>query len=97
VLKHRKAWTHFLGRIQHGALKIKVVDQKGAPYQDAVISVSTIKHVQGERDFKTNSAGNFFKVLEAGKYEITSKLPDGREAKMEVTTMGAAQEVTIAL
>lgn len=95
VEKHRKAWNYFLNRIDQNLLTLNVVDGKTGLASNAVIGVSNIQLAQGEKPFRTNAAGNFFKVLNPGTYTLSVQLPDGRSQIVDVKMAGQAQTVAI--
>jgi len=84
VAKHRKAWAYLLNRYDQGMLKLRVLDGRTRTPAQAVISVSNIPFLQGEKPYRTNGLGHFFKVLIPGSYTLTAQLPDGRMAQMHV-------------
>jgi hypothetical protein len=97
VAKHRAAWRHFLDQTQQNMLTIQVRDAQDRPV-DATLTMAQVPHVKGERDFRTNMAGNFFKMLYPGVYTIETKSKLGkRRATVEVTMTGQPQTVKISL
>jgi hypothetical protein len=97
VLKHRKAWTYFLNRLEKGLLTLKVVDGRTNEVVPAQIGISNIQMVQGEKPFKTNAAGYYFKVLNAGDYTLTVQLADGRTQTLQVKMDSAPQTATVVI
>lgn len=97
LVKHRKAWQYFLGRIDKNLLRIRVMDGKASKPVVANIEISTLPHKYGEKMFQSNVAGNFFKVLEPGRYAVRASLADGRKAEGSVEMKGQANvlELTI--
>jgi hypothetical protein len=95
VAKHRKAWLYFLSRLEKGLLSLKVVDARTNDVVPAQIGISNLQLVQGEKPFKTNSAGYFFKVLNAGDYTLTIQLADGRTQTVQVKMDSAPQNLTV--
>ena len=93
LAKHRKAWSYVLNRMQTNLLKLKVLDARTGQITAAVIDISTIKHVRGEKPFRTNPAGNFFKILDPGAYSILATLPDGRKASLDLQMNGPVEKV----
>jgi hypothetical protein len=95
LVKQRKAWTYFLQRVDGNLLTLQVQDMKTGRLTPATLSVSTIQHQQGEKDFQTNEAGFFHKVLDPGTYTIIATLPNGRQGVTTVTMAGQKQSQTI--
>lgn len=90
LAKHRKAWSFFLQRTAQNMLSLKVSAAsrfRNAPIE-ATIAISSISNTQGEKPFKTNPAGNFFKVLDPGVYKITVRLADGRTKEFQIEMKG---------
>lgn len=79
--KHRKAWQYFIQRMSQNLLTIKVTDGRTGQPAVAQIDVSTIAHKYGERNFRTNPAGYFFKVFDPGHYVFRVTLADGRRVE----------------
>lgn len=96
VIKQRAAWHHFLDQLQQHMLTVQVRDASGKPVQ-AAMNFLQIPHVKGERDFGTNVAGNFFKMLMPGNYSIETKTRDGRKTVTPVSMGDAPQTITITL
>lgn len=97
VEKHRKAWTYFMNRLGQNMLTLKVVDSKTNTPVPAVITISTIAQVKGEKPFRTNKAGVFFKALDPGAYTLQVRLEDGRQKEVKVNMNGQPQVGTVAL
>ncbi len=95
--KHRIAWQHFLKRLNQNTLRVTVVDAKTGRPVSAEIDIDTIKRTRGERAFKTNPNGHFFKVLDPGNYVVTAKLQDGRSKSVQVKMAGQRQGATISI
>lgn len=95
LVKHRKAWSYFIQRMSQNMFSLKVVS--GARFQplEASISISGIIKNKGEKPMKTNSAGNFFKVLDPGMYTVTVQLADGRSKQIQVQMAGTPQTQVI--
>lgn len=96
VLKHRKAWQYFLDRIDRNLLTLKVNDGRTGRPAIASVDVTTIARRYGESPFMTNEAGNFFKVLDPGRYMIRVSTPDGRRTEVTVD-MNGSQTIPITL
>ena len=93
LVKHRTAWQYFMSRIDSNLLRVQVKDAKtGAPIL-ANIDVSTIEHKFGEKPFRTNSAGDFFKVLDPGTYSLRFTTSEGRTLTTTLT-MAGSQSIT---
>jgi carboxypeptidase T len=82
--KHRAAWQYFLNQIQTRLATIAVRDAAGRPVL-ASLTIAEIPHTRGERDFPTNSAGNYFKVLLPGTYTIRAKTANGLTGSATLT------------
>lgn len=95
LVKHRKAWKYFLERIDRNLLTIKVTNA-GAPAQ-AAIEIDTIQHQHGEKPFRTNAAGAFFKILDPGHYVVRATLADGRKAEAAIDMQGQPQVLELKL
>jgi hypothetical protein len=95
VEKHRKAWTYFMNRIDQNLLTLKVIDGKTNTASPAMVSVSTIAQVKGEKPFRTNQTGNFFKILDPGTYTLSVRLNDGREKEVTVKMTGQPLSETV--
>lgn len=80
LVKHRVAWQYFLDEIQKRLLTVEVRDAHGNPAQ-ATLKIAQIPHTKGERDFGTNAAGNYFKVLLPGRYSIQARTKSGLSAE----------------
>lgn len=74
--KHRPAWAYFFDQIQQRLATITIRDAKGNPVV-ATLEIGQIPHNKGEREFRTNSAGNYFKVLLPGTYVVRAKSQSG--------------------
>lgn len=95
LAKHRKAWTYFLQRTSQNLFSLKVTaslrnrgNTESFAAGDATVAISSINNTLGEKPFKTNPAGNFFKVLDPGFYNITVKLADGRSKQFQIEMKG---------
>ncbi len=98
LVKHRKAWQHFLSRIDRNLLSIRVTQTQNENFlESATIEFDTIQHQHGEKPFRTNSAGQFFKVLDPGKYLVRARLPDGRFAEATVEMNGEPKYIELNL
>jgi carboxypeptidase T len=95
VAKHRKAWNYFLNRMDKNMLTLKVVDSRTGQPAAATIGISNIQLVQGEKPYRTNAAGNYFKVLDPGTYTLTVQLADGRMQTVNVVMNGQANTQTV--
>lgn len=95
LVKHRKAWQYFLDRMDNNLLKITVVDARTGQPTLASIDISQIVHRYGEKPFRTNAAGNYFKVLDPGKYSLRATLADGRQAIASVEMAGKSNSLQI--
>jgi hypothetical protein len=93
--KQRKAWAYLLQRFDTNMLTLRVVDGRSRGFAKAQIGISNIPFLQGEKPFRTNSLGHFFKVLDPGEYTFIAKLADGRQAQMRVKMTGQAQTVDL--
>lgn len=91
VAKHRNAWSHFIRRMDQNLLTLKVIDARTGAPAAATIGISGIDLVQGEKPYRTNSAGTFFKVLNPGSYSLTVQLADGRQQLLMFRMNGEAQ------
>jgi len=89
LIKHRKAWAYFIQRMNQNLFSLKVT--VGNQPVDAIIGISTINKIQGEKPFRTNANGSFFKVLDPGIYTITVQLKDGRRQQIQVEMKGTPQ------
>lgn len=91
LAKHRKAWSYFIQRSSQNMLSLKVTAAapafRNAPVE-STISISSINNKMGEKPFRTNPAGNFFKVLDPGIYTITVRLADGRTKQFQIEMKG---------
>jgi hypothetical protein len=97
VIKQRAAWHHFLDQTQQNLLTIQVRDAQDRPVE-AALSIAQIPHVKGERDFGTNKAGNFFKMLYPGVYTIETRSRFGnKRASVQVNMTGKPQSVKITI
>lgn len=88
LVKHRKAWSYFLQRTAQNMLSLKVVASGRNAPTEATVAISSINNALGEKPFKTNPAGNFFKVLDPGAYNITVRLADGRTKQFQIEMKG---------
>lgn len=91
VAKHRRAWTHFISRMDRNLLTLKVMDARTGSPAAATIGISGIDLLQGEKPFRTNGAGVFFKVLNPGSYTLTVQLSDGRQQTLMFRMNGEPQ------
>lgn len=89
LLKHRKAWAYFLNRMNQNLLTVKVVDGKTGQPAQAQLTIANIILNQGEKPYRTNFGGYYFKVLDPGKYTFGVVLKDGRKSQFEVEMKGA--------
>lgn len=94
VQKHRRAWKYFIYRMQENMLTLNVIDSATGLGLPAQIGISNIQMVQGEKPFRTNASGYYFKVLNAGDYTITVQLADGRSQSVQVK-MNGPQSATV--
>ena len=97
VEKHRKAWNYFLNRMDQNMLTLQIVDGRTNTPATAVIGISQIKLVQGEKPYRTNAAGFYFKVLDPGTYTLTVQLADGRTQVLDVKMDGKPQTQTLVM
>lgn len=97
VEKHRRAWTYFMNRLDKNMLTLKVIDGKTNAAIAATVSISTIAQAKGEKPFRTNAAGNFFKVLDPGTYTLRVRLADGRQQDVNVTMTGEPKAETVTI
>jgi carboxypeptidase T len=97
VQKHRRAWSYFLNRMTQGMVTLKVVDGRTNNPVVANIGVSNLQFAQGEKPFRTNDAGYFFKVLHPGSYTLTVQLADGRSQNVQVVIDGFPQTQTVVI
>lgn len=95
VIKHRKAWSYLLARMNQNLFSLKVIDGKTGTPAQAQIRIANIVVNQGEKPYRTNFAGNYFKVLDPGKYTFGVTLSDGRKTQFEIEMKGAPQQQTI--
>lgn len=93
--KHRKAWGYFIQRMTQNLLALKVIDGKTGQPAQARIAISQIIQQYGEKPFRTNPGGNFFKVLEPGLYNVQVQLQDGRQTVVNVEMKGQTQAQVI--
>jgi carboxypeptidase T len=80
--KHRVAWAYFFDTIQKQLATFQVRDSAGRPVA-ATLEITQIPHAKGERDFVTNLAGNYFKVLLPGQYTVRAQTKSGRVAELQ--------------
>ncbi len=97
IAKHRKAWAYFLNRLSNNLFSLKIIDGKTGQPTEAEIRIANIVLNQGETPYRSNLAGNYFKVLDPGKYTFGVTLKDGRTAQFEVEMNGAPQEKQITI
>jgi len=90
--KQRKGWQYLLTRSESSLLGVLVTDAQGNPIPQAQIELG-IKFNAGEKAYKTNPAGYFFKVLEPGNYSIKATLPNGRSAQTVVSFSGNGRQM----
>lgn len=95
LIKHRRAWAYFIQRMSQNMLSMKVVSAARFQPLEATITISGIIKNKGEKPMKTNAAGNFFKVLDPGLYNVTVQLADGRSKQVQVQMAGAPQTQVI--
>lgn len=95
VAKHRKAYLHFMNRMDQNLLTLKVLDARTGAPAAAVIGISNLQLVQGEKPFRTNAAGNFFKVLNPGSYTLTVQLADGRVQTLMIRMDGPQTQTVV--
>jgi hypothetical protein len=95
LVKHRKAWQYFLDRIDNNLLTIKVIDARTGKPAVANVDISQVPHTYGEKPFRTNAAGNYFKVLDPGHYTFRAILADGRVATATADMGGKPASVVI--
>lgn len=86
--KHRKAWSYFLNRMDQNMLALKIFDGKTNQTTAATVEISTIAQLKGEKPFRTNPAGIFFKALDPGTYTLRVRLSDGRQKDLNVQMTG---------
>ncbi len=97
VTKHRVAWDRFLNRMTQNLLTLKIVDGRTNAPITAQIGISNIQLAQGEKPYRANSGGVFFKVLDPGTYTLTVQLADGRMQTVTVTMSGQPQVQTLVM
>lgn len=97
VAKHRKAWTSLLERMNANLLTLRVVDGKTGKPAIALLGISTIAKKSGEKPFRTNAGGFYFKTLDPGAYQIQLQLPDGRTQQLNVKMTGQPQTLDVVL
>ncbi len=95
LVKHRKAWAYFFNRMNQNLFTLKVVDGKTGQPAQAQIRIANIVVNQGEKPYRTNIGGNYFKVLDPGRYTFSLTLKDGRKAQFDIDMKGASQEKTV--
>ncbi len=95
LVKHRKAWAYFLNRMNQNLLTVKVIDGKTGQPAQAQLTIANIILGQGEKPYRTNFGGYYFKVLDPGKYTFGVMLKDGRKAQFEVEMKGAPVQQVI--
>lgn len=95
VEKHRRAWAYLLNRFDQNMLTLRVIDGRNRAFAKAQVGISNIPFLQGEKPFRTNAMGHYFKVLDPGEYTITAQLSDGRQAQIKVRMQGQAQAVDL--
>ncbi|MBT4761653.1 MAG: hypothetical protein HOO06_08165 [Bdellovibrionaceae bacterium] len=88
VKKHRLAWKWLMNRVAKNVLTVRVLNSEGIPVKSKV-SISTIKHVEGELPFQTNKAGYFFRILDPGSYEVTIITENKKKLKVSVEMKGS--------
>jgi hypothetical protein len=71
------------------------VDGKTNNPAEAQVFINTIEHKKKELPFRTNRAGNFFKVLDPGVYSFMVKLKDGRGAQIQINMNGQPQSTVV--
>ncbi|MGZ3690745.1 MAG: M14 family zinc carboxypeptidase [Pseudobdellovibrio sp.] len=97
VAKHRKAWNYFLNRMDQNMFTLKVVDARTDQAVSAQIGISNIQLAQGEKPYRTNAGGYYFKVLNPGTYTISVQLADGRAQNLEVKMNGQPVNQTVVI
>ncbi len=95
LIKHRAAWAKFLQFSTANLLKLTVLDARTGKSVAAQIKIATIQQKQGEKPFQTNAAGNFFKVLKTGAYNVQAVTADGRTANISVEMSGTPKVVQL--
>jgi carboxypeptidase T len=95
VQKHRKAWSYFLQRLDRNLLTLQVTDANSGNPLPATIKISTIAQVKGEKPFRTNQSGYFFKALEPGQYSLNVSLANGQQKQIQVEMRNQAQKVSL--
>lgn len=90
--KQRVAWSYFFDFIDQNLLAIKVIDAKTNRPAVAELAIRGIEHTKGEKPFRTNDSGNFFKVLDKGSYVIAARLADGRSQEIAVEMKGGESQ-----
>ncbi|MBS1963814.1 MAG: hypothetical protein JST04_16510 [Bdellovibrionales bacterium] len=94
--KHRVAWAYFFDQIRTRLATIHVTDAAGRPVPDAELDIVQIQHTKGERAFRTNLAGNYFKVLLPGKYTVRVREKDGSSTAVDFVMGDHPENVTVA-
>lgn len=97
VAKHRKAWDYFLNRLDRNMFSVEVIDGRSGVPAQAQIGISNIQLTQGEKPYRTNSQGYYFKVLDPGSYTLTIQLSDGRTQTLNVVMNGQPQQQSITI
>jgi carboxypeptidase T len=97
VEKHRRAWAYLLNRFDNNMLTLRIVDGRTQELTKAQVGISNIPFLQGEKPFRTNARGHFFKVLDPGDYTLFAQLADGRRGEIKVRMTGQAQTVDLVI
>ncbi len=97
LIKHRKAWMYFMDRLSKNLFSLNIMDAKTGKPAQAEIRIANIILNQGESPYRTNTAGNYFKVLDPGKYTFGVTLNDGRTSQFEIEMDGSPQQKKITI
>ncbi|MEK6774016.1 MAG: M14 family zinc carboxypeptidase [Bdellovibrionota bacterium] len=97
LIKHRKAWAYYINRLNQNLLSLKVIDGKTGQPAQAQIRIANIILSQGEKPYRTNIGGNYFKVLDPGKYTFGVVLKDGRKTQFDIEMKGAPLQHVITI
>jgi hypothetical protein len=76
-------------------LTLQVTDSDSGNPLPATIQISAISQVKGEKPFRTNQAGYFFKALEPGQYNLKISLANGQQKQMQVEMRNQAQKLSV--
>ncbi len=96
VEKHRSAWVYFLQRIDRNLLTVRVIDGRTGKIANARVGFTNIPFINGEKPFRTNQQGYFFKVLDPGQYTIFAQTEDGRQFQ-KMFTMDGVQTLEVVI